>query len=401
MLKKHYFLSLLLLSQTLPCLAQSSNSPVPFYPGNIKNAGFDKTLSFRYISGEIFIIVTIDGKEYNFIYDTGAMTAISDDVLADIGLEEVGVINVSDGRGNKTERKTYILPSLAIGGIQFDNTLAVGADLKGIGQLLGTEVDGIAGANLMRLAKWTINFSKQTLSLTDKSFIKPIGSVTIPFTEGANGSPYVLASYGDSSFYAEFDTGSNNPMAVDDSVYFNNSKPGDTEPAMVYGEIEQSVNATINGREYRAVTDRLKLGGQPVKKVLVNIRDLADAIPTIGTPFMENYVVTLDWSKHLIYLDKKYDKLNERFTTSLGFSAVVKDDRLKVALVWKGSAAEASGIKPGDEIIAINGLKTNKIRNKGYTLIQNLRKAKTVKISILKDGKEMTYELNRYNLLKT
>src|SRR5436305_13422739 len=59
-----------------------------FFSGSIAESEFNETVHFQSVSGLIVIPVTIHGKVYEFIFDTGAPTIITEELAKTLHLEK-------------------------------------------------------------------------------------------------------------------------------------------------------------------------------------------------------------------------------------------------------------------------------------------------------------------------
>jgi C-terminal processing protease CtpA/Prc len=123
---------------------------------------------------------------------------------------------------------------------------------------------------------------------------------------------------------------------------------------------------------------------------------------TMGNEFFENYDVTYNWfEKEMILTDKK--KADISSFNSFGFTYFFSEDKLIVSLVIQGSTADLKGIKRGEQIIEINGESYIEMNlEKWCELLDKniLRTSEIVEIKILRNGEEISYQLEKTNLLK-
>ena len=130
-------------------LAQS----IDFNQGSITQKKFLEKISYQNIDGKIVVPVTINGKMYNFVIDTGATLTISDKLFKELNLQIVGQSNVMDASGRMKEARIILLPELHLQGITFINTPACvhheeSSDFFNLFDCFG--IDGIIGSNELR-----------------------------------------------------------------------------------------------------------------------------------------------------------------------------------------------------------------------------------------------------------
>lgn len=354
-------------------------------------------LHFEYVNGEIFVPVKINGNIYDFLFDTGAPTVVSQDLVKELDLEATGVINASDGKGHVKPEYTYNLTKMEIADVEMDHVKCLSINTEGVSSTICSKVDGIIGADLMQKYCWQLNFSDSMLVFSSESLLPPKEAIAVHFEQSANYSPFVMMKYGDSSFYAEFDSGSNNPLTFSDSIYLTNRKAMKKKYVTVYGGVEQSVYGRIYTNELRAILDTISMDGIIFTDVFAKMRDTRNELPTIGTSFMRNYDITIDWKQQMIYLKQISKNADDRFTNSFGLSFSVIDSGLYVGLLWKNSEAEKRGIRLGDQVMRINGQKVATCTPAMYCeLTRQLRQCKKIDITLRdKSGKWSEHRLNR------
>ena len=125
---------------------------------------FDSTVAARLHvkrapTGHILVKPVVDQKEVGwFIFDTGAGASAIDTALAlELGLKPSGSLRVG-GIGGDVETSVFRAASFHLGPLTVQNSFLIGTDLKPISQLLGTEIAGIIGYNV--LARSVIEFNR-------------------------------------------------------------------------------------------------------------------------------------------------------------------------------------------------------------------------------------------------
>ena len=362
---------------------------------------FEKDIPFQFINGEIIITVIIKGKTYHFIFDTGASTIISKDIADDLSLEEVGEVNLSDGKTDFRKQKVYNIDEIKLGVVGFKNSQCISMNTSDLSKQLCMHIDGIIGANFMRNCFWKIDFQNNTITMYNSTPDIPQSAIALDFHEGPNGSPYINMQCGDSLQDIEFDTGSNGPVTISDSLWLNSPQGKNINYAVLFGELEQTVYKKIRSTEYLCLAPILQLNGIDFKNIILKCRDMKGRIQTIGTVFMKNYQVYLDWERHKIFLLQQNNTIDDRLLRSTGLSFGVDNGQLKITNLWKNSKAEKEGIAIGDEITAINGEHFSSLSEDQFcSLKERIKNIQVLKLTVKGvDNKERDYELDRYDLL--
>ncbi len=363
---------------------------------------FTEGIPFQFVNGEILIDVTIQGKAYSFIFDTGAPTIISDDLRDELGIEENGQVDLSDGTNHYRRQKLYTINNILVGNTNFSNTVCISVPLGDVSEQLCHHIDGIIGANLMKQYYWTINFEKNILTLSTVLPDVPASAKALHFYEGMNGSPYLQLQCGDSTTGIEFDTGSNGPVVLSDSIWFNSPEGKKAPFATLYGILGQTVYRKEQSIEYLCLAHTLRLDRMEFENILVGSRNMNGRLQTLGTKFMKNYHITLDWRDHIIFLDQVSAGPVEPFIRSIGISINLINGKLLVSNLWKNSLAEKQGIKLGDEIISVNGESVLGLSEEKYCDLKELIKNSDSLTVTTKgfDGNLKDHLLKNYDVLK-
>ena len=123
----------------------------------------DKIPFDDYDLSQIFITVLIQGKPYLFLYDTGAITIISDEIREALNLDLLYQNKMVDA-SNITHKETfYKLDDLTIGTTKFKNIGVASQNLDKFSQKMCLQIDGILGSNIIRTLNWKIDYKNKQL----------------------------------------------------------------------------------------------------------------------------------------------------------------------------------------------------------------------------------------------
>jgi len=98
---------------------------INFNQGRIKQKQYLQQIPYQEIKGWIVVPVTINGKSYNFILDTGASLAISDKLYKELNLRTISQLKIGDASGKREKTRRILLPEIDLQGITFRNTPGV------------------------------------------------------------------------------------------------------------------------------------------------------------------------------------------------------------------------------------------------------------------------------------
>jgi len=375
--------------------------------GNASQSHYREEIPFEYRAGLIIIKVKIEGTEYDFIFDSGATNAVTTQLSEKLKLKQISQQKSVDAEGNTKKIGFTELNKISIGKIDFLNSGAAIIDLNYVPELSCLKVDGLIGANLMRKAIWQIDYKNQKIIFTDdfNSVTIPSGTPSLPFSPLISGTPVVDVSIaGVLSKKNVFDTGSSGVIFLS-QTYFKKLKNEKSLQPFKYIKGFGSLSAGLYGRKadtsYTLKTPEIKLGNVIAKNTKIEFRKTDQG--NIGSGFLKNYIVTLDWSKKTIWLDEQ-KKEEEADWAFLGFVPIVKEGKMRVNYVYEGCPAQESGIHLNDQIISINGIDYSDVTNEEYcemvTKSYPWKNDDILNILIRVDNKDHKVILNKRNIWK-
>ncbi|HBV15266.1 retropepsin-like aspartic protease [Chryseobacterium carnipullorum] len=349
-------------------------------------------INLRYANDLPFVQVSINGKSYNFLFDTGAPTVISTTVYAELGLEKKHKSTVKDSQKNKHEQIFTILPEMTVDQAVFKDVGAVVMDFS-VSELSCFKIDGILGANQMAKLFWKINYSENLLEASkDLAQFNPEDyDIVIPFSPRVQKTPVVETDLQGKKINLTFDTGFSGRLKITDKAY-------DAQKALksieVYGT--SSVGAYGAGKPapgYIFRTADLSLGNKSFSNEII----ATGSTSLIGNDFFKNFIFILDWSANKIYM--KRIKNEPVKLESFGFGYRFVDAKPTVAFVFQ---EENFPLKIGDTIISINNINLNHLDKDAachYFLNRVESGQNAINVKVMREGKEMEIKLEKKEFL--
>lgn len=138
----------LLLLSFLMLLTNCNTTSKIFDSGQAELKNNIETIELDYISDMPFVKVNIEGKTYNFLFDTGAPTVISSQIFQDLGLKKKAQGKVTDSQKNSKQQIFTLIPEMHVGAITFHDIGAIVLDFESP-EFKCLQMDGILGANQM------------------------------------------------------------------------------------------------------------------------------------------------------------------------------------------------------------------------------------------------------------
>lgn len=339
-----FFISTFLLITSCTSISRLYNS------GSVEREEFYGRMTYETAFDLILVPVFIDGQRYRFLFDTGAPMVISEELRDQLELRTVNQGNVSDSQGKRNKLDYVWLDKVTVGGVDFEKTGALVADLKKAPEIHCLQIDGILGANLMKLAVWKIENQKKTMFLassTDKLNALDNDHIEIGFKTKITYTPVVDLTINDSTTIKRvtFDTGFGGYLTLGGNYY---------DSTFTVAEKSYGFSSTgLYGSSFDTVLDckaNMSIGGFNQSAPIVF--SSAKSKNLLGMDFINQFDVTLDWGANTIELYPS--NLKKQTLKSFGLTPKWKDDTLIVGSISEGSLAELDGVKVGDVIVKLN-----------------------------------------------
>jgi hypothetical protein len=171
-----FLFTVVTLAQTAEDKAKIAHRDKYLFAVTTGSKNFVETIPFTLVNNLMFVTTQINGINYNFLFDTGAVTILSTKLQKKLQLKEAMRNALIDASGKEQAERFYTLSTLKLGGINFNNVGAAAMDLAKMSEQFCTPIDGIIGSNLMRSCYWKIDYKNKVLVFSDKK-IKPTGKI--------------------------------------------------------------------------------------------------------------------------------------------------------------------------------------------------------------------------------
>ncbi|WP_164463854.1 retropepsin-like aspartic protease [Chryseobacterium sp. G0186] len=364
-----------------------------FESGDVHLKTAVEKLNLQYAADLPFVKVNINGKTYNFLFDTGASTIISTAIYNELGLEKKHKSTVKDSQKNKQDQIFTVLPEMIVDQATFKEVGVMVLDLKApeFGCL---KVDGILGANQMAKLFWRINYAENLMEATqDLSRFDLTGyDIVIPFEVKDQKSPIVEAKMIDKKIDFTFDTGFSGNIKITDSKYDSKNA---FEKVEVYGNNTVGAFGAGNPKSgYIFKNPELSLGNKSFANEIV----MTGNSNLLGNDFLKRFVFVLDWSGHKIYMKQNKDSSHK--LESFGFGYRFIDMKPVVTYIFQD---ENFPLKVGDSIISINNINLDNLNKESvchYFLNRVEQGIDIIDMKIKRNGTVMNINLKKKIYLK-
>jgi hypothetical protein len=372
--------------------------------GFVLPPGYDKvTIPFDLYNNLIVIDVLMNKSlPLKFVLDTGVRTTVlTEKTLTDLlNLTYARKITIQ-GAGGKKLVDAFVVNnvSLNIGRISGKGhaVLVLEEDLLQLKNFLGVNVHGILGYELFSRFVVELNYDKKTITFSDPdTFKKKNKFKEIPLTV-EDTKPYILANFiirGSKPIRGKFmlDTGASHTMLLD----VRSSKKITVPDPSISSTLGRGLAGNIFGKVARV--DKMWVDNYVFEKVIAIFPDSTNyevsleknfRNGTFGGGMMSRYNIIFDYVHSKLYVKKGHGYRRPFEFNLSGLIVRAKGVYLRdyeIDNVRKNSAAEAAGLKVGDEIIEINGDRVSKINLDQVVGRINNKANKRVKLLIKRDG---------------
>lgn len=325
-----------------------------FRKSKVSTSSFEVKIPYENKARLIIIPVTINGKTYRMLFDTGAtISVVSREVAEELGLKKRSSTKVTDSRNTKRKTERTLIKELSIGTVSFENITAVIIDWPENSSIECITGDGIIGNNLIRHCNWVVDYQNKTLTATDKEL-------------KLDGISYTNMKYGDKRPYLQLELDS----FTIDNVLLDLGSSGSLDLSL--REYEKYPSIKKNYKHFHLLenlsqgmfgnkldtsteffTDSLYLAGEALYRPNVEIEKKKGS--KIGNKILSNYQMYLDYTNERIGF-KPYPNQS----TPVGFFNMIPNmapnGQLYVGGILLEGQAYDHGIQFGDTISSINGV---------------------------------------------
>ena len=257
--------------------------------GYVKQKEYFVEIPFNYANKHIYIEVVISGKKYNFVFDTGyEVTTIDSNIAKEIQYKIIKEVSLS-GSSFADQKVTLVeLPNIAIASLDFEETYGLLQDLSFTKKPATQKIDGIIGNNVMRKSKWQIDYVQKVIRISSKieNFKSLPTAKKIELNNKDWGLGYVAIELNNQKHQFLFDLGSNGEFTANHSfVKFLKEK-----------------DTLLQQEKQTFPVGKIKIGEIELNDKSITLEKRAGSL--LGNAFFENYLLTIDWDKNILYLNQ-------------------------------------------------------------------------------------------------
>ena len=332
---------------------------ISYNKGKILQKHYLQKIPYEKVKGVPVIPVTINGKTYKFIFDTGAGTvAISDTLCKELNLPITGQKMIGGSSGEQKLKKTILLPELHLQEIEFTNISGiVASELFHFFECF--DVHGLIGSSMLKNS--VVHFDEQNQRVIITYDIKNLSvqtKVRQKMELSTHGRPFitvvlrkgnkkavnkVLFDSGQSSFYCISMRVFN--WQIDNIV----EKISESEGAFSFG-----IHGLYENQKHTLLNVPEIIANKVTFNNVVIITTHGD-FSRIGAELLQYGKTTLDYKKKRFYFEP-YDNVDKNKLSEAWWAVqiTIQNDKMMVGIIWDKTLE--TQINLGDEILSINGI---------------------------------------------
>ncbi|WP_118974263.1 retropepsin-like aspartic protease [Taibaiella koreensis] len=399
--KLFYLLFLVLFSATM--FAQSQ---LTLNGGDIEQKHYLQKIPYRKIKEKLIVDISINGKTYHFLFDTGAPFSISNKLYKELNPQTISMGKFHDSSGAEDSAVVISIPKLEIGGLGFINTMGAILPEASTKMLDCFGISGIIGSNMLRNSIVQFDDKNSQIIITDNS--KNLSLKRTPYQDmklsPVQSSPYieVILKKGKEKAGGPvlFDCGADGFFRMSKGMYkWLQGRPNVMDSiAAGKGSFDWSVYGFVEHQQQFALSiPEFVVNDFRFNNVFVMTTSGDESL--IGARLLEYGKATLDYRNRRFYFEPyeniNTSKLSER---EWNVEVILKDEKLVVGLIWDKALADR--INLGDEVLKVGD---DDYRNMSFCNLMlgedkqfgATEKKITMELKDVKTGAIKTVEINR------
>lgn len=368
------------------------------------------TVPFETVGSYIVVKAKINqSTPLNFILDTGLRNIIITELFSEdsISLQYISEINLKGlGSGNELSAFESNNNILKVGNVNLHNikVLVLKEDIFNLSKQTGSKINGLIGIDFFEDYLVQINHSNKRINFFETEFfLSPKGYGMMPITIESKKMYLQLSVLVNDSVKRSV------KMLIDTGAELNAWFQTITNESVhlpqksVAGRIGQGLNGEVKGKFARL--PQLCIGKFCLKNPIVAFPDSSaiseiimgtDRDGTIGNQLLSRFNTYIDY-KNKQFFYKPNENFKKPFTYNIAGIEIEQPiaflPQLEVLNVWKNSPADSAGVKIGDQIMEVNGVKAFQMKINEMKMLFETPSKHPLNLLLVRDNKEIRLKI--------
>ena len=370
-----------------------------------------ESIPFEMVETYVVIKVRINNSSFlNLILDSGIKNTIITELMSNDKIS----LNYSDvkelmglGGGDHLEAFASNFNTLKIGKLKLEHktVYVLKNDIFNLSQITGSKINGLIGSDFFQDYAIEIDYTHRRIRFyKSKSLTLPKGYGMLPITVESQ------KMFVDLSVLQSDSTRKQARMLLDTgaelNAWFQTTTTGSVHipPKWVQGVIGAGFNGIITGKV--AHLPQICFGDFCLKNPIVSFPDssalnglttLSKRDGTIGSQILSRFNSFIDYNQKVFYF-KPNGNFKKNFSYNIAGIEIIQIaaniSLTEVLVVWANSPGALAGVKPGDQIIEINGniafgMTIGEIRKIFETPSKSV-----LRMTVMRDNKELSVQID-------
>lgn len=368
------------------------------------------TSEFEFDNGLPIVNLSIQGKPYRFLFDTGAVSTIDLKLAQQLNLpvQALPHLKAMDANGATSNIQGAVIPSLDWHGLTINNLGVAVFDLNPANGLFSCiKLDGILGYNLISLLPGIkIDYQQRQLTLSSRPQTFAKDAAVIPIELKAGSGPILRLHFNQAvkNVPVILDTGKNAGLSLPIRVGQELQK-AEQLVYPVYPVFSQENSALFTQQANQSFLTRIDNVYLSHFKIDNMVVDFNQGMPLLGNDFFRQYTVSINWQQRRIGLIPNGEVRHAEDWSTFGlYPTFDAAQGVVVGRLLPTVSKAMKQIRVGDKIVQVenNDTSTNPLESVCF-MSQNKYKAKqnpTINLTLERNHQQYQLTLERKYLFR-
>jgi len=343
-------------------------------------------IPFELVKNKIILNVSIKGKSYRFLLDTGGVFMISERLQKQYRFQEVDKTIISDINKKETALVSVIVPQISIGNWEFSNRKAIVDPDSEEYPSQCFELDGMIGRDFFDKVLLHFDYARKLLRITENEQNLVLNAEKrTKLKLSHRGIPEILLRINGKKKCIEFDSGSGDFFSYQ-SKQAKKIRKKNTKDKLVFSGIFSfgiDKDHIKSSDRYRIKVDNFEMAGTHFPPFYSNFSKIS--APRIGADILNYGATTLDFKNGWFYFEPFPEKHLPSTLETFGFDIARIEGVYIVKWILKGTEAEQAGVSYGDRVVRINDKDIEEVAQgcEGYLNGYSYKEVDKIKIELV------------------